>query len=48
MGGGRLVVVGPMWVEAWLRDLEALEELDYTFVDCQVEGLECAFVCSSV
>ena len=30
-----LVVVGPVWLESWLRDLGALEALHYRFVDCQ-------------
>ena len=31
----RLLVVGPLWVDSWLRDLGALEPLSYHFVDCQ-------------
>ena len=37
--GGReddgLLVVGPLWVDSWLRDLGGLEPLSYRFVDCQ-------------
>jgi ribonuclease BN (tRNA processing enzyme) len=31
----RLLVVGPLWVDSWLRDLGALEPLSYRFIDCQ-------------
>lgn len=31
----RLLVVGPMWLDSWLRDLGALEPLSYRFIDCQ-------------
>ncbi len=31
----RLLVMGPLWVDSWLRDLGALEPLFYRFIDCQ-------------
>ena len=31
---GRLLVVGPVWAESWLRDLQGLEALDYRFIEC--------------
>jgi hypothetical protein len=38
-------VVGPMWLEAWLRGLAPLEPLRYTFIDCQVCVRVCVRAC---